>query len=46
MTDVEDRVEHALHVLAECHEPDVAAARTRLASRSGPGGSGCAPEFG
>jgi len=35
MTDVEDRVEHALHVLAECHEPDVAAARTRLASRSG-----------
>ena len=25
MTDVEDRVEHALHVLAERLEPDVAA---------------------
>ena len=35
MTDVEDRVEQALHVLAECHEPDVAAARSRLASRAG-----------
>ena len=30
-----DRVEQALHVLAACHEPDVAGARSRLASRAG-----------
>ena len=35
MTNVEDRVERALHVLAERIEPDVAAARERLASRAG-----------
>ena len=35
MTDVEDRVERAMYVLADCHEPDVAAARSRLASRAG-----------
>ena len=35
MTDVEDRIERAMYVLADCHEPDVAAARSRLASRAG-----------
>ena len=35
MTNVEDRVERALHVLAERIEPDVAAARARLGSRAG-----------
>ena len=30
MTDVEDRVERALHVLVERIEPDVATARARL----------------
>ncbi len=35
MTDVEERIERAMYVLADCHEPDVAAARSRLASRAG-----------
>ena len=35
MTDVEDRVERALHVLVERIEPDVATARALLGSRAG-----------